>query len=168
MIGGIMGDACDRLPVVMRINAAIRSFCLSLAGSLAGDLGSKFSVARRMGCPDEEERMSWSSTAPHGAFDTFYLVLESFGARGTTYRETDVERADLETVIGDLLAGEFNAPVRVVAFNTREHWAGEVSRQIAEEIQERCDIAGEPVPEHIRDFVEDHTSPTRQLALRVG
>jgi hypothetical protein len=112
--------------------------------------------------------MSWSSTVPHGAFDMFYLVLESFGARGTTYRETDVERADLETVIGDLLAGEFNAPVRVVAFNTREHWAGDVSRQIAEEIQERCDIAGEPVPEHIRDFVEDHTSPTRQLALRLG
>jgi len=41
---------------------------------------------------------------------------------------------------------------RVIAFNTREHWADDVSRQIAEEIQERCDIAGEPVPEHIRDF----------------
>ena len=48
------------------------------------------------------------------------------------------------------------------------HWADDVSRQIAEEIQERCDIASEPVTEHIRDFVEDHTSPTRQLALRVG
>ena len=32
MIGAIMGDACDRLPVVMLINAAIRSFCLSLSG----------------------------------------------------------------------------------------------------------------------------------------
>ena len=112
--------------------------------------------------------MSWSPrTLPHSAFKTVYFVLDSFGALGAAYRETDVERADLETVIGDLLAGEFNAPVRVVAFNTREHWAGEVSRQIAEEIQERCDIAGEPVPEHIRDFVEDHTSPTRQLALRL-
>jgi hypothetical protein len=116
-------------------------------------------------CPDEEERMSWAlTTAPYGAFDaTVYLVLDSFGARGTTYRETDVERADLETMIADLLAGEFNAPVRVVAFNTRQHWADDVSRQIADEIQERCDIAGEPVPEHIRDFVEDHTSPARQL-----
>jgi hypothetical protein len=47
------------------------------------------------------------------------------------------------------------------------HWADDVSRQIAEEIQRRCDIAGEPVPEHIRGFVEDHTSPTRQLALRL-
>jgi hypothetical protein len=122
-----------------------------------------------MHCPDEEERMSWSpTTAPHGAFDTVYLVLDSFGARGITYRETDVERADLETVIDDLLAGEFNAAVRVVAFNTREYWAGDVSRQIAEEIQERCDIAGEPAPEYMPDFVENHTGPTRQLPLRLG
>jgi hypothetical protein len=44
----------------------------------------------------------------------------------------------------------------------------DVSRQIADEIQERRDIAGEPVPEHIRDFVEDRTGPTRHLALRLG
>ena len=71
-------------------------------------------------------------------------------------------------MIADLMSGDFNEPVRVVAFNTREHWADDVSRQIAEEIQERCDLAGEPVPERIRDFVEDHTGPTRQLALRLG
>ena len=113
--------------------------------------------------------MSWSpATAPHGVFGTVYLVLDSFGALGAAYRETDVERADLETVIADLMSGEFNAPVRVVAFNTLEHWTDDVSRQIAEEIQKRCDLAGEPVPEGIRDFVEDHTSPTRQLALRLG
>jgi hypothetical protein len=29
MIGAIMGDACDRLPVVMLINAAIQSVCSS-------------------------------------------------------------------------------------------------------------------------------------------
>jgi len=39
-------------------------------------------------------------------------------------------------------------------------------RQIADEIQKRCDLAGEPAPECIRDFVEEHTGPTRQLALR--
>ena len=72
------------------------------------------------------------------------------------------------TVIADLMSGDFNEPVRVVAFNTREHWADDVSRQIAEEIQERCDLAREPIPEGIRDFVEDHTGPTRQLALRLG
>jgi hypothetical protein len=48
------------------------------------------------------------------------------------------------------------------------HWADDVSRQIVDEIQKRCDLAGKPVPEGIRDFVEDHTGPTRQLALRLG
>jgi len=113
--------------------------------------------------------MSWSpTTAPRGTDATVYLVLDSFGALGTAFSETDVERADLETVIADLMSGEFNAPVRVVAFNTLEHWADDISRQIAEEIQKRCDLAGEPVPECIRDFVEDHTGPTRQLALRLS
>jgi len=113
--------------------------------------------------------MSWSpTTAPHSAFETVYFVLDSFGAMGAAYRETDVERADLETVIADLMAGEFNAPVRVIAFNMLGHWADDVSRQIAEEIRERCDLAGEPVPGCIRGFVEDHTGPTRQLALRLG
>ena len=60
--------------------------------------------------------MSWSpTTAPHGDFETVYLVMDSFGAHGIAYRETDVERTDLETVIADLMAGEFNAPVRVIA-----------------------------------------------------
>ena len=113
--------------------------------------------------------MSWSpKTEPHGDFETVYLVMDSFGARGAAYRETDVEHADLETVIADLMSGEFNEPVRVVAFNTHEHWADDVSRQIAEEIRRRCDIAGEPVPEHIREFVEDYTGPTGQLALRLS
>jgi hypothetical protein len=33
------------------------------------------------------------------------------------------ERSDLETVIADLMAGEFNEPIRVVAFNTSEKCA---------------------------------------------
>ena len=35
-----------------------------------------------------------------------------------------------------------------------EHWANDVSRDVAQEIQLRCDVAGEPVPEYVRDFVE--------------
>ena len=36
-------------------------------------------------------------------------------------RETEVERTDLETVIADLMSGQFTDPIRVVAFNTLEH-----------------------------------------------
>jgi hypothetical protein len=93
-------------------------------------------------------RTGWTpSIVPYGADQTVYLVVDSFGRLGTPYRETDVERTDLETAIADLMSGQFNDPVRVVAFNTLEHWAQDVSKDIALEIQSRCDIDGHDVPE---------------------
>jgi hypothetical protein len=44
--------------------------------------------------------------------------------------------------------------VRVVAFNTLEHWSKDLLADVAAEIQTRCDIDGEPVPEHLKDFVD--------------
>jgi uncharacterized NAD-dependent epimerase/dehydratase family protein len=101
---------------------------------------------------------------PFGADQTTYLVVDSFGARGSVYRETDIERADLEAVISDLINGQFNAPVRVVAFNTLEHWSEDVSQDVAAEIQSRCDMKATDVPEHIRDFIVSNAGPTRQIA----
>jgi hypothetical protein len=78
----------------------------------------------------------------NGADQTAYLVVDRFGGVGTVYRETEVERTDFETIIADLMLGQFNDPVRVVAFNTAEGWAQDVSKDIALEIQSRCDIEG--------------------------
>jgi hypothetical protein len=105
---------------------------------------------------------------PYGADQTVYLVVDRFGQLGGgVYRETEVERTDLETIISDLTSGQFNDPIRVVAFNTLEHWSEDVSEEIAREIETRFDIQGESVPEHIRDFVESHRGRERQLALRL-
>jgi hypothetical protein len=104
---------------------------------------------------------------PYGADQTVYLVIDRFGGLGTVYRETETERADLETIIADLMSGQFNDPIRVVAFNTLEHWSEDISEYIAFEIQTRFDIQGVGVPEHIRDFVASYVGPTRQLALRL-
>ena len=112
-------------------------------------------------------RTGWSpSTVPYGADQTAYLVVDRFNS-GSVYRETEIERSDLETIINDFMTGQFNDPVRVVAFNTLEHWADDVSEDIAQELQTRCDIAGEPVPEHLRDFVDTYAGPARQLTLRL-
>jgi hypothetical protein len=111
--------------------------------------------------------MGWTPGAvPYGADQTVYLVVDSFGVLGSVYRETEIERADLEAVISDLMTGQFSNPVRVIAFNTLEHWSKDVSADIAQEIQTRCDIEGNDVPEHIRDFVESHSERTKQLSLR--
>jgi hypothetical protein len=105
---------------------------------------------------------------PYGADQIVYLVIDRFGGLGTVYRKTAVERADLETIITDLMSGQFNDPIRVVAFNTLEHWAEDVSENTALEIQTRCDIEGTAVPEHIQDFVASYVGPDRQLALRLA
>jgi hypothetical protein len=45
------------------------------------------------------------------------VVVNDFGPNGRAYREANVENTDLETVIVDLLEGQYKNPVRVVAFN---------------------------------------------------
>jgi hypothetical protein len=92
---------------------------------------------------------------PYGADQTIYLIIDRLAER-----DIEIECADIEAIIADLMSGLVGDPRRVVAFNTLEHWSEDISRQIAWEIQSRCDIAGEPVPEHVRDFVEAHIAPT--------
>ena len=104
------------------------------------------------------------SIVPYGADQTVYLVIDRFGGLGNVYRETEVERTDFEAVVADLMSGQFNDPVRVIAFNTLEHWLQNISAEIALEIQIRCDIEGEEVPEPIRDFVGRYTGSDRRRA----
>ena len=114
-------------------------------------------------------RTGWTPPiVPYGADQTVYLVVDRFGALGVAYRETHIVRTDLETTITDLMSGQFSDPVRVVAFNTAEHWAQDVSRDVALEIQSRCDIDGHDVPEALEDFVDSYAGPDRQLTLRLA
>ena len=69
------------------------------------------------------------------------LVVNDFGRRGGAYCETDVEATDLETVIQDLLDGQYSNPVRVVSFNTAEGWSRDISANVAGELRRRCDCS---------------------------
>jgi len=89
-------------------------------------------------------------SVPYGADQTVYLVVEGSGPNGPA-RKT--ERADIETVITDLLSGQFNDPIEVVAFNTLEHWSDDLSKDIAREIRCRCDIDGYDVPVYLEEFL---------------
>src|SRR5450631_3884320 len=73
------------------------------------------------------------SIVPSGDDQTFYLVINNYGTSGTAFAETDVGEADLETTINDLMSGQYSDPVRVVAFNTSEHWAEDASEDVARE-----------------------------------
>jgi hypothetical protein len=105
---------------------------------------------------------------PSGNDQTVYLVLCDFGPLGQSYCETSPERADLETTITDLLSGQFDNPVRVVAFNTAERWSEDVSEDIAREIMRRVDLAGDEMSEALEDFVDEHVGTERQLTLRLA
>jgi hypothetical protein len=106
-------------------------------------------------------RTGWK--VPYGADQTVYLVVDRLSRQGAVYCEIEIERTDIETVVTDLLAGQFSDPVRVTAYNTLEHWSQDISGDIAAEIQTRCDIEGAAVPEHVEDFVHDYTSRSRSI-----
>jgi hypothetical protein len=115
-------------------------------------------------------RRSWTpSIVPTGTDQTVYLVLNDFGGLGRAYCETSDERADLETTISDLISGQYDNPVRVVAFNTAEHWAEDASEEdIAREIVRRLGLAGYELPSSLEAFVDQHLGPDRQLTLRLA
>ena len=114
-------------------------------------------------------RTSWTpSIVPADTDETVYLVAEDFGKLGRAWRETDYEATDLETVIQDLLSGQYNDPIRVVAFNTDERWSEDVSEDVARELRRRCDLQGNDVPSSIQDFVGRYEGHAwRQLTLRL-
>ncbi len=60
------------------------------------------------------------SISPHEQEQDTYLVLDDFGEIGRAWREMDEYGANRERIIRYLVTGEFNKPVRVVAFNTFE------------------------------------------------
>lgn len=100
--------------------------------------------------------------------ETVYLVVDDFGRLGRSWREADYETTDLETVIQDLLTGQYDNSIRVVAFNTAERWSEDVSEDVARELRRRCDLQMREIPTAISDFVERYEGPDRrQLTLRL-
>ncbi|SRR6266478_781086 len=108
------------------------------------------------------------SIVPSGHDQTLYLVVNNFGNLGTAFPETDVDKADLETIIGDLMSGQYSDPVRVIAFNTAEQWSEDTSEDVAREILRRLDLAGNEPPSSIQAFVDSHLGPDRQLTVRLA
>jgi len=99
-----------------------------------------------------------------------YLVLDDFGRIGWAWRETDVEDTDYETVINDLLEGQFANTVGVIGFNTAEGWSKDVSEDVARELRQRCGAQDRELPDFLQEFVERYEGPDRsvQLPLPIG
>jgi hypothetical protein len=81
-----------------------------------------------------------------------YLVADDFGQIGSAWREADLEATDIDTVINELMAGEYSDPIRIVAFNTVERWSEDVSEDVAREVRRRCDLQLTDVPVPLQTF----------------
>ena len=93
------------------------------------------------------------SIVPNEANQDTYLVLDDFGGRGCAWRETDADSADRETLIRDLVEGQYLHPVRIVAFNTVEGWSRDVTVDVSDEMRRRYVEFGE-VPQSVLDFLD--------------
>lgn len=111
--------------------------------------------------------LSSLSIAPTESERTVNLVEDCPELLGCVWREADVSQTDLETVIIDLMAGEYRDPRRVVAFNVAEHWSEDVSEEVARDIQRRSDLTFNDVSSALQAFVDRHAGREKQLALRL-
>ena len=93
------------------------------------------------------------SITPNRVEKDIYLILEDFGRLGRAWRETDEDATDRETLILNLLSGEYKNPVRIVAFNTTERWSRDVTVAIADELRRRY-VEYDEVPKEVLEFLE--------------
>ena len=95
------------------------------------------------------------SIVPEDTNRDIYLVLDHFGI-GRVRRETDETDANWTKLMQDLLDGQYDEPVRIVAFNTAEGWSRDMTEEIAAELAQACADRGEMQPS-IANFIADHT-----------
>jgi len=91
------------------------------------------------------------SIAPDDTDREIHIVLEDYGSLGRAWIAK--READRPTLIQDLLDGQYEDPVRIVAFNTAEGWSRDVTKDIADELRRRSVEFGE-VPESVRELME--------------
>lgn len=114
--------------------------------------------------------MRHASCAVHRAAGSarpdIYLVLEDFGARaGCSWRETDEQDTEFETIIRDLITGQYAYPVRIVAFNAVDGWSRDATSEVADELGERAAGNAEITPA-LRAFIE--ANATRPFAVQLA
>ncbi|MET0407235.1 MAG: hypothetical protein ABW006_02575 [Hyphomicrobium sp.] len=105
--------------------------------------------------------MSAPSIVPNDRLDKdFYLVLEEFRA-GAAFRETD-EGIEYTTLIDDMLSGQYEHVLRIVAFNAIEGWSRDASEDVANALEQHISADGRELSEGLRDFIEG------QIGRKIG
>jgi hypothetical protein len=91
-----------------------------------------------------------------------HFVLCDFGRSGQAYVETDPSQADASTIVRNLLEGQYNRPVRVLALNVEEGWVRDVSQIIAAKVRDVAQRDGQGLTDGTRGFIEAQTGSADQ------
>ena len=83
-------------------------------------------------------------------------------------RRSRPDRANFETTIADLMAGQHCKPLRVIMFNPETNRSEDVSHAVAQELLRRLGVEGRLVPRELEDFIDRHVGNDRQLTLRLA
>jgi hypothetical protein len=94
------------------------------------------------------------SLVPRGENHDVYLVVDDLGKQGRVWRETKVGATDFESVVTDMLEGQYSNPVRVICFNITEGWSRDVSEEIIRVLQRRCEYEGIELPASVTGFMD--------------
>jgi len=82
------------------------------------------------------------------------LVLCDYGQLGLAYLETDPSKASREETISDIISGQICWTVRqIVAFNTSERWANDITEDVANVIYTRAIRKGLSISDTARDLL---------------
>jgi hypothetical protein len=87
---------------------------------------------------------------------THYFVLDDFGQYGCLFHERREHETSEDTVIRHLIEGQFQSPLRVLAFNAEEGWSRDVSAEIAEKVLLQVEKQHGALTSATRAFVERH------------
>jgi hypothetical protein len=99
-------------------------------------------------------KSNWTpSIVPRDNDQNVYLVVDDLGRLGWVWREAEFENTDFETVVQDLLDGQYTNPIGVFSFNTMQGCSRDVSDGIARELRRRCDLQLRELPSSLQDFV---------------
>jgi hypothetical protein len=81
------------------------------------------------------------------------------------YVETDPTEADATTVVMNLLHGQYERPLRIIAINADEGWSRDVSETIAAKVRDVADHESIDLTSGTLAFIEAHLGRAIQPTL---
>jgi hypothetical protein len=101
---------------------------------------------------------AFSGARPTPDADVFLIEADVVvrGRRERYFAERDAGRTNRRDTLADIVAGQIERVRRVLSLNPAEGWARDASEDIAHDALRDALEDRQGVPEHLRDFLEEH------------